>query len=99
MPEVNVSYWADIVLTVGLKIVGAVLVWLVGRWLIGLAMRLLSTGMTRERVEPTLIRYLISFLTIALNVVLVVAILGYSAWRRPASRRCSPAPDLRSARP
>lgn len=77
MPEVNVSYWADIVLTVGLKIVGAVLVWLVGRWLIGLAMRLLSTGMTRERVEPTLIRYLISFLTIALNVVLVVAILGY----------------------
>ncbi len=77
MPEVNVAYWSDIVLTVGLKLVGAIVVWLVGRWLISLAMRLLSAGMTREHVEPTLIRYLISFLTIALNVVLVVAILGY----------------------
>lgn len=77
MPEVNVAYWSDIVLTVGLKLVGAILVWLVGRWLIGLAMRLLSAALTREHVEPTLIRYLISFLTIALNVVLVVAILGY----------------------
>ncbi|HVM84810.1 MAG TPA: mechanosensitive ion channel family protein [Candidatus Binatia bacterium] len=77
MPNVNISYWTDIVLTVGLKIVGAVVVWLVGRWLIGLAMRLLSVGLIREQVEPTLIRYLISFLKILLNVVLVVAILGY----------------------
>jgi small conductance mechanosensitive channel len=77
MPEVNISYWTDIAMTVGLKIIGAIVVWLVGRWLIGLAMRLISAGMTREHVEPTLIRYLISFLTIALNVVLVVAILGY----------------------
>jgi small conductance mechanosensitive channel len=77
MPDVNVSYWTEIIFAIGLKVVGAVVVWLVGRWLIGLAMRLLSAGMTREHVEPTLIRYLISFLTIALNVVLVVAILGY----------------------
>jgi small conductance mechanosensitive channel len=77
MPEVNVAYWSDIVLTIGLKIAGAIVVWIVGRWLIGLAMRLLSAAMTREHVEPTLIRYLISFLVIALNVVLVVAILGY----------------------
>jgi small conductance mechanosensitive channel len=38
---------------------------------------MLSAGMTRQKVEPTLIRYLVSFLNIALNIILVVAILGY----------------------
>jgi small conductance mechanosensitive channel len=40
-------------------------------------MRLLSLALTRQHVDATLIRYLISFLTISLNVILVVAILGY----------------------
>jgi small conductance mechanosensitive channel len=77
MGNVNVGYWSDIAINIGLKIAGAIVVWVVGRWLIGLAMRLLSAGLTRQHVEATLIRYLISFLTIALNIVLVVAILGY----------------------
>jgi small conductance mechanosensitive channel len=67
----------NIVVAITLKVLGAIVVWVVGRWLINLAMRLLSAGLTRQHVEPTLIRYLLSFLTIALNVVLVVAILGY----------------------
>jgi small conductance mechanosensitive channel len=77
MGNVNVGYWSDILISIGLKIAGAIVVWVVGRWLIGLAMRLLSAGLTRQHVEATLIRYLISFLTIALNIILVVAILGY----------------------
>jgi small conductance mechanosensitive channel len=75
--NLDTGYWAGIAVDVGLKIGGAIVVWAIGRWLISLAMRLLSAGLTRQQVEPTLIRYLISFLTIALNIVLVVAILGY----------------------
>jgi small conductance mechanosensitive channel len=71
------QYWAELLVAIGLKIGGAIVVWVIGRWLIGLAMRLLSAALTRQHVEATLIRYLISFLTIALNIVLVVAILGY----------------------
>src|SRR4029453_4265737 len=77
MLNVNIEYWPDIVVGVGLKVLGAIAVWIIGRWLIGLAMRLLTAGLTRQHVDATLIRYLISFLTIALNVILVVAILGY----------------------
>src|SRR5262245_32744762 len=77
MGDVNIGYWADLLIGIGLKVAGAIVVWVVGRWLIGLSMRLLSAGLTRQHVEATLIRYLISFLTIALNIVLVVAILGY----------------------
>src|SRR5215470_10149272 len=77
MGNVNMQYWAELLVAIGLKILGAIVVWVIGRWLIALAMRLLSAALTRQHVETTLIRYLISFLTIALNIVLVVAILGY----------------------
>ena len=77
MADIDVSYWLNIVVAVGLRIAGAIVVWAIGRWLIAFSMRLLSAGLTRQQVEPTLIRYLVSFLTIALNILLVVAILGY----------------------
>ncbi len=33
--------------------------------------------MTRQKLDPTVQRYLVSYITVALNIVLVVAILGY----------------------
>ncbi len=63
--------------TFGLKILGAVAVWIIGRWLIGLAVRGISAAMTRQHVDPTLLRYIGNIVSVALNIVLVVAILGY----------------------
>jgi small conductance mechanosensitive channel len=70
---IAMTYATDI----GLKILGAIVFWVVGRWLIGLAARLLQQAMARQKVDPTLMRYVGSFLTVTLNIVLVVAILGY----------------------
>ena len=39
--------------TFGLKVAGAILVWLVGRWLISLSVRLLSAALGRQRVDAT----------------------------------------------
>jgi small conductance mechanosensitive channel len=61
----------------GLKILGALVAWIVGRYLIGLAVRLISGAMTRQHVDATLLRYVGNIVSVALNVVLVVAILGY----------------------
>jgi small conductance mechanosensitive channel len=61
----------------GLKILGALLAWMVGRYLIGLAVRLISAAMSRQNVDPTLLRYAGNIVSVALNIVLVVAILGY----------------------
>ncbi len=62
---------------VALQLVGAFVLWIVGRRLIGLAMRLVSRGMTRQSIDPTLIGYVTGSLSVLLNVVLVVAILGF----------------------
>jgi small conductance mechanosensitive channel len=61
----------------GLKVAGAIAVWIIGRWLIALAVRLLGAALTRQEVDPTLQRYIGNIVGVALNVVLVVAILGY----------------------
>jgi small conductance mechanosensitive channel len=43
---------------VGWKILGALILWLVGRWLIALATRLLGRALARQQFDLTLTRYL-----------------------------------------
>lgn len=77
----KLNTWIDqaqpILVAFGLKALGAIAVFVAGRWLIHLATRLISAGMTRQQLDPTVQRYLVSFITVALNIILVVAILGY----------------------
>lgn len=68
---------ATLALNLGLKILGALAAWIVGRWLINLVIRLTGKALSRQQVDPTLQRYLGSIIGVTLNVVLVVAILGY----------------------
>jgi len=62
---------------VGLKLLGALAVFIVGRWLIQLAVRLVSAALEKQKVDPTILRYVASIISVSLNVLLVVAILGY----------------------
>ena len=60
----------------GLKILGAIAAWIVGRWLIGLVLRASGAAMERgKKVDATLAHYLKSILGVVLNIVLVLAIL------------------------
>jgi len=61
----------------GLKAAGAIVVWVVGRYLIGLAVRLVSHALEKQQVDPTVLRYLGTVISVTLNIILVVAILGY----------------------
>ena len=62
---------------VGWKILGALALWLFGRWLINLALRLLGRTLTRQNFDATLSRYTLTGLGVVLKVALVVAVLGY----------------------
>jgi small conductance mechanosensitive channel len=61
----------------GMKILGALVAWIAGRYLIGLAVRMVCAGLSRQHVDPTLLRYVGNIVSVTLNVILVVAILGY----------------------
>lgn len=77
----KITIWIDqaqpILLAFGLKALGAIAVFVIGRWLISMATGLVGAAMTRQKLDPTVQRYLVSFITVALNIILVVAILGY----------------------
>ena len=64
-------------IAVGWKVAGALLLWLVGRWLIAFAIRLLSRALANQRFDATLSRYLQTGLSVLLNAALIVAILGF----------------------
>ena len=61
----------------GLKVLGAIALYIVGRWLIGIAGTLIQKALERQKVEPTVIRYVGNAISVALNVLLVIGILGY----------------------
>ena len=77
----KITTWLDqaqpILVAFGLKAIGAIVVFIVGRWLINIVTGLVGAGMTRQKLDPTVQRYLVSFITVSLNIILVVAILGY----------------------
>ena len=60
-----------------IKIFAAIAFWVIGRWLIGKVIGLIQAGMSRNNVDPTLTKYLGSIVAIALNIALVLGILGY----------------------
>jgi small conductance mechanosensitive channel len=62
---------------VGLQVLGAIVLYIVGRWLIGVAVRMLQKALSGQRIEPTLLRFLGNTVSVILNITLVIAILGY----------------------
>ena len=81
MDKADFTRYQDIfvtaVTTVGLKILSALVFWVVGRWLIGLVLGMIRKALERQKVDPTVLRYLSSVVSVALNVFLVIGILGY----------------------
>lgn len=62
---------------IAIMLVGAVLAYVVGRWLISFAVRLMRRALEARHVDATIQRYLGNILSVLLNCALVVAILGY----------------------
>ena len=62
---------------VGIKVLGAIALWVIGRWLIGFALRMVRSGLERQQIDPTVVRYANSVINVTLNILLVVGILGY----------------------
>ena len=66
-----------VVIAFGLKVLGALALYIIGRWLIGIVGTIITKSLERQKIEPTVIRYVASTVNVALNILLVVGILGY----------------------
>ena len=63
--------------SVGLEILGAIALYIIGRWLISLVVSAVQRVLHKQQIEPTVMRFAANTLSVILNFTLVVAILGY----------------------
>ena len=70
------SGWA-LAVALGIRVLEAIALWIVGRWLIGFAVKLIGRSMGRQHIDPTVIRYIQNAVAALLNIILVIAILGF----------------------
>ena len=83
MNNLDITHWQNIVMQYvtdfGVKIIAAIAFWIVGRWLIGMSLRLIdkSLGAGPQKVDPTVLRYIHNIVNVTLNILLVIGILGY----------------------
>lgn len=61
----------------GVKILAAIAFWVIGRWLIHMAVGMVQKSLERQKVDPTVLRYVGSVTAVTLNILLVIGILGY----------------------
>ncbi len=71
--ELLVGYATDL----GIKLLAALAFWFVGRWFIGLAVRMLVGALNKKSIDVTMTRYINSITTVTLNILLIIGILGY----------------------
>ncbi|MEZ4293419.1 MAG: mechanosensitive ion channel family protein [Polyangiaceae bacterium] len=61
---------------IGGKLVGALVLWIIGRIVISGVRKMFNATFERRKLDPTLIRYLDSVIGVVLNLLLVIAILS-----------------------
>ena len=71
------GFLATTAAALAIKILAALAFWVVGRWLIGRIAAAMKAAMNRNAVDPMLVKYLGSVVSVILNIALVIGILGY----------------------
>ncbi len=74
---VNPSVVTTILVPFLLKLVGAILLWIVGGGLIRFALKVMRRSFAMGKLDPTVIGFLLNVFGALLRVVLAVAILGF----------------------
>lgn len=80
MENINVEKWTEMAITYGtdygLKILGAILIWIIGSWIIKKIKNLLTKAMDKVEYDESLEKFISSLIVVSLKIVLFIVILG-----------------------
>jgi len=71
------QFLSTTVAELAIKVLASLAFWIIGRWLIGRVVAMIQAAMGRNQVDATLTKYLGNIVAVALNIALVLGILGY----------------------
>ena len=72
--------WIDagynLIVEFGPKVIAAILIWIIGGWLIGVLLRGIKKAMNRADYEVSLKQFLLNLIKWSLKIVLIIVVLG-----------------------
>jgi small conductance mechanosensitive channel len=66
----------DHAVPIGQKMIGAIVLWLVGRWVIGIIKRTVAARLVHRKFDATMSRYVESIVGSGLSILLILSVLG-----------------------
>jgi small conductance mechanosensitive channel len=75
-PDQLLSSLADFLIPVGLKVLTAIVIYLIGAWLIKKLKKITRALMEKRDVDISLRSFIISLISVALNILLILTIIG-----------------------
>lgn len=76
LENIDAEKWIELALEYGLKILGAVVIWIVGSWVIKKIIKATRAIMSKRNYEESLQKFLLDLISWILKIVLVIVVLG-----------------------
>jgi len=76
LENINAEKWIALATEYGLKIIGAIAIWIIGSWIIKKIIKATRNIMTKSDYDESLQKFLINLLSWALKILLIITLLG-----------------------
>lgn len=76
LESIDTQRWIDLATDYGLKIIGAILIWIIGSWVIKKLLKGAKNVMTKAGHDESLQKFLLNLISWSLKIVLIIVILG-----------------------
>ena len=76
LENVDTEKWLEIAMEYGLKIIGAILIWIIGSWVIKKLLKASKKVMSKSNYEESLQKFLLNLIGWTLKIILIISILG-----------------------
>ncbi|KAB1069718.1 mechanosensitive ion channel [Tamlana haliotis] len=74
--NIDIEKWLDLSLEYGLKLLGAIAIWVIGSWVISKLLKGIKTVMSKGNYEESLQGFLSNLAGWALKIILIIVVLG-----------------------
>lgn len=76
LENIDTAYWLALITDYGLKVIGAIAIWIIGSWIIRKLLKGARKVMSKSNYEESLQRFLINLISWGLKILLVITLLG-----------------------
>jgi small conductance mechanosensitive channel len=76
LENIDIEKWLDLAANYGLKIIGAIIIWIIGSWIIKKIIKGTRSVMSKRNYDESLQKFLLNLLGWILKIILIISILG-----------------------